>query len=179
MRFRKDNRGYSLVELIVVVAMIAVLVTGISLSISIIYNSNARAGAYNIRSEMADLKVYSMSKDASSARMKLYRSSYDGDVYAQLQHKEGGSWEDYRDPQKVATRKVTVTCVKKDGSLVVLDGGAANYICMAFDRGTGSMIDTVDDTVLVDKIIVEGGHKKYTLILYALTGKVEVINESV
>lgn len=55
----KDNKGYSLVEMIIVIAMIAILSTMAVISMSIVRSAKAREAAMNFDSEIAELSTKS------------------------------------------------------------------------------------------------------------------------
>ena len=58
----KDNRGLSLVELIVVMAIMAVMVGGSVLSISMLTGARARQAAKNMEAQLNDIKTGAMSR---------------------------------------------------------------------------------------------------------------------
>lgn len=82
--FRKMNKeklmseGFSLVELIIVMAIMAVLVGGTALGISFLYATDAKEVAYEINSGLTDLKSRNM---AGSSAVYLHINKYNGSYY--------------------------------------------------------------------------------------------------
>ena len=72
-RIKKDNRGYSLVELIIVVAIIAVVATTAVLSIGLIFSANAKTCANDIMSAISECKITTMSYGRGNVRLLIYR----------------------------------------------------------------------------------------------------------
>ena len=72
-KFHINNSGYSLVELIIVIAIMAVLIGTVFYSITMIFGANAKTCANNIQRAIADCKVTTMGK--KEAYMELYRDA--------------------------------------------------------------------------------------------------------
>ena len=58
----KNDRGYSLVELIVVISIMAIMVGLLSLGISVMFSKDAEAVAKAIDDELSEARMLSMSK---------------------------------------------------------------------------------------------------------------------
>ena len=158
-RRKRSDGGYSIVELIIVIAIIAVIVAAVSYSIVMIFSANAKACANNLQRAVNDCKVTAMGK--ADASLKIYEQ--DGKVYSRMTV-DGVAQE----PQKIGTNKVSVT-FEKDGSVYDLSTGGP--VTIAFDRSAGSF---AEDTTNADTIVIAGGHREYELKLIRLTGKTEL-----
>lgn len=165
---RFNNSGYSLIELVIVLAIIAVIMGGVFYSIILIFSANAKSTANDIQRAIGDCKVATMGK--SAAYMKLYRNA-DGDVFTQMWVKDSSGSYVPSDPQKVGPKKVTVAYQPKGGGRTELLAG--DSIEIWFDRATGGFKADGSGN-LYEIIFVEGGSKKYEITLTALTGKSEV-----
>lgn len=174
-----DNKGYSLVELIIVIAIIAVLTGTLIFSISMIFSANARTCANDIKSALAETKITSMGK--SEAFVEIYRDANNGCIYSrQFMKKEDGSWYG-KDPEKIGNARVYVAYCVDGGSETELAEGDAIYL--AYERSSGSFMSTStmqksDGTsaaiAYYSKIHVMGGNKDLQVSLIKLTGKVSV-----
>lgn len=156
-----DNSGYSLIELIIVMAIIAVLLTTVVFSITMVFSANAKACANDIQRAITDCKVTTMGK--AEAYMEIYRDT-DENIYSQMFVVENGSTE-AMDPEKLGPARVAVSYKKNDGSEEELTAGGAK-LKIAFDRASGSF--TADTCT---SIKVKGGTKHYEITLIRLTGK--------
>lgn len=165
---RKNNKGYSLVELIIVVAIMAILTGVCFFSVAMIFNAGAKTCANNIKEAIAENKVTAMGK--SEAMIKIYKDASDGCIYSQQWVKTGGVW-DGGEPEQIGNSRVYVAYVPEGGSETELTSGASIEIC--FDRGSGSFREN-DAGVVYSEILVQAGRRKYHLTLTKLTGKVSI-----
>lgn len=163
-----NNMGYSLMEMVIVIAIIAVIMSTVFFSIILVFSANARTTANDIQRAIGDCKVTTMGR--SEAYMKLYRNA-DGDVFTQMWVKDSTNTFVPAEPQKVGTKRVTMAYRPKSGSRTEFYAG--DSIEIWFDRASGGFIQDGSGN-LYDVIYVEGGSKKYEITLTELTGKSEV-----
>lgn len=164
---RKDNKGFSLVELIIVIALVAVLGAVITFTVSLIFSGNAKTCANDLRTAINDCKVNCMSR--VDAYMEVTRGD-DDCIYVQHFIKNAGdsSYTPYGDRQKIGRNRVTVEFGdSKGGTLTSLSTTAS--ITISFNRANGAFKDTVPKY-----IHVAGGSKDYDLELITLTGKLKL-----
>lgn len=167
-RYKNNNGGYSLIELVIVLAIIAIIMSTVFYSIILIFSANAKSCANNIQRAIGDCKVTTMGK--SAAYMKLYRNA-DGDVFTQMWIRDSSGTYVNSEPQKVGTRKVTLAYKPKGDTRKEFLAG--DSIEIWFDRSTGGF-EKDGCGNLYEIIYVEGGSKKYEIELTELTGKSEV-----
>lgn len=175
-RNRGDNKGYSLIELVIVLAIIAIIMSTVFYSIILIFSANAKSCANNIQRAIGDCKVTTMGK--ASAYMTLYRNA-EGNVYTQMHVKDGGGtypYPSYGEAQKVGTQKVTVK-YKPSSASAETELLAGDEIEIWFDRATGGFKEDKSGN-RYDWIRVEGGSKNYKIVLTEFTGKSEVVPDA-
>lgn len=168
---QKNNKGYSLVELIVVIAIIALLSGTAFLSISIIFGASAKTCANDIKEVLAENKVTAMGK--SEAKVEIYRDATDNCIYAEQRIKEGGVWKTEK-VEKIGNSRVYVSYKPDGGAETELKVGKENALQLCFDRSNGSFSTKSDDCILCEEIYIKGGSRSYVLTLIELTGKVEL-----
>lgn len=161
-----DNRGYSLIELVIVLAIIAVLMGTVFYSIILVFSANAKSCANNIQRSIGDCKVTTMGK--ADAYMVLYRD--DSGVYTQMHVTESDGTVTDEEPQKVGTNRVTVGYVQGGAETELTPG---TLIEIRFDRSNGGFKAGAGG--LYDEIYVRGGSKNYSITMIAPTGKSEVV----
>lgn len=179
-KLSKNNKGYSLVELIIVVAIITILGGTVMFSISLIFSADAKGCAHSLTSALADTKVNAMGRDG--AYMELTRDS-NGDIWV-TQWVKKSSWMESGNPQKIGTRRITVyyfaegTEVGDFDSTTGTELASGTTIYFSFDRSTGAFIESFklkDGTEVgssfYDGFEVIGGSKDYLIDLNKLTGK--------
>ena len=170
-----NNTGFSLIELIIVIAIIGVLSASVVLSVSLVGNAHAKTCCNDLQSAIADCKVTTLGK--SRAWLSVYQGD-NGYVYSQLhvyQLGMGDGKEDATDipeePQRLGGKRVTVSYTDETGAEMPLPVGAENGIRIEFDRSSGSFKEAPQT------IIISGGNRKYTLEFIELTGKLICNNE--
>lgn len=167
----KNNSGYSMVELIIVVAIIALLVGAVFYSFILVYSANAKSCAHSIQRAIADCKVTTMGK--ADAYMELWKDT-DGKVYTKtyVYDTASASYES-SERQKVGNNRVYVAYVKEgetvDAATELTEG---TTLTIRFDRASGSFNqDTYKDCA---QILVIGGNRRYVIDMIKLTGKSSV-----
>ena len=162
------NGGYSIVELIIVIAIIAVIVAAATYSVKMIFSSNAKACANDLQRAISDCKVTTMGKAGTETFLEIIGE--DDGIYSQMTI--DGTAEE---KQKIGSNRVTVICKKgavSDDTAGNVDITAGGSVKIAYDRSTGSF--TKETTDKFDTIVIKGGSKEYELKLIGLTGKTEL-----
>ena len=176
-KLTNNNRGFSLVELVIVIAIIAVVGLGATLSIILIFSANAKTCANDILGAIAECKIETMSKGQGNVKLLLYRDGAGGTVYSELQIRDNASaaWETKGgEREKIGASKCTVT---SGGAEIPTDQSGAWVIC--YNRSTGAFVEAGDgaageattQSLLDQGIEVQGGSKHYRIKLERLTGK--------
>lgn len=168
---KKNNAGYSLIELVIVIAIIALIISTVFYSVVMVFGANAKSCANNIQRAIGDCKVTTMGK--SAAYMELYRDT-DQNVYTKMYIWDSSS-ADYKEaePQKVGTGRVYVGYVPDGGTETELLAGG-DKIQIRFDRASGGFAEDAVSGDIYTMIRVQAGSKNYEITLTKLTGKSEV-----
>lgn len=172
---KQNNNGYSLVEVIIVIAIMAILTGGVFFSINMVFVANAKTCANDIKNAISQCKVNTMGK--SDATLEIYRDSSNQCIYARQWIKESYGWQ-AKEPEKISNAKVYVTYTTDGINFTELDGTKSIYI--GFDRSGGSFKEgTNPNSGMTDPIysgfFVGGGRRRYDIELIKLTGKVSVV----
>jgi Tfp pilus assembly protein FimT len=169
-----NDKGVSLVELIIIIAIMAVLSTGLISMIGILNGRAARECAQDTLSALSKVRVLTLSKSAGAPPSG---KASDADVYLEIIPDSDG--------------RILIKQAKKneDGVVVVFDQisvGAANVdiiaeinkkevnltgtdIKIAYDRATGAFLKYSDEGYMT-KLTFEQG-KSYTIYMTPATGK--------
>ena len=167
-RLEKDNKGYSLVELIIVVAIIAVIGLGATWSIILVFSANAKTCSNDIVNAISECKIMTMTKGYGNVRLIIYRDGEGGTIYSELQTRETSSsaWVTGNDGrEKIGASRCSVGTA--DGADDIPTGEATAWE-FYFDRSSGKLMDETT----VNEIHVLGGRKNYLIKIETLTGKV-------
>lgn len=150
---RGKDKGFSLVELVVVIAIMAVATTVGGYALSTISLANAKNCATEIKSKLEKTRMESTTDiEGDAPVVELY--SEDGSVYLKV-----GTME----PEEIGNSRVTVVC---DGEELSTKTERVEF---SFDKSSGAFDDLGCKT-----IVVSGGSREYTLTLYEKTGKIKM-----
>lgn len=147
------EQGFSLVELIIVIAILAILTGGVGYGLSSLEAADAKKCAYNIKSGIGRAKSETMSK-TKPTNLFLYR--YDGDYY--LKYSQADSVTLDNKGEDIGGSRTTIEF--DDGSS--LSDGNVRKISLA--RKDGSFTEG-------PITITVSGNSTYTLKLIHSTGK--------
>ena len=164
----KNNKGYSLVELIIVIAIISVIGLGATFSIILIFSANSRTCANDIVGAISECKIMTMTKGQGNVRVIMYRDGEGGAIYSELQTRETptSAWETGRDgKEKIGANRCSVGTAETSDDIPTSRDTAWEFY---FDRSTGKLMDETT----VNTIHVLGGRKHYLIQIERLTGKV-------
>ncbi len=128
-----DNRGISLVELIVVISIMVIMTGLVSLSVSVMFTRDASYVATRIDDALAEARMYSMSKSGSFS----YVLDISDPMSSTVTIKDSGSFEKIVNLNK----RVNITFA----GTVIGDGGAEEAVSLAdgesavieFDKSKG------------------------------------------
>jgi hypothetical protein len=168
-----NDKGVSLVELIIIIAIMAVLSTGLISMIGILNGRAARECAQDTLSALSKVRVLTLSKSTGAPESGL---SADADVYLEIKPDGGGrilimqvnknkEGETIVDQISVGAANVDIIAVV-GGNEVNLTG---TDIKIAYDRATGAFLKYSDEDYMT-KLTFEQG-KSYTIYMTPATGK--------
>lgn len=160
----RNNKGFSLVELIVVIAIMAVMVGASVITVGMIGGFKAKECAQSIETTLNKARVDTMGK--FSVYLKFYQGA-DGAFYVDT-YTNGA----FGSTERVGKKGVTVSYADENdlSNLRALD---STGFYVQFDRSSGALRSPeVGATARVEKIVVTQGSKTITITIYPETGKV-------
>ncbi len=172
---QRNDKGFSLVELIVVIAILA-LMTGLFLLSSGIINVRAgRQCTKQVKHEIEQVRIDTMGKN--EVTLRLYLDDI-GRVWSEktiVAPKPGASGTvSYNEIKQIGSKRVTVQVVPAGGSAVDLDEQGVYF---KFNRSTGAFTSVTGGQIggdyIIDEIFIEGGGQVEKLKLKKITGRVE------
>lgn len=171
----KNNKGFSLVELIVVVAIMAIMGGFIFFSFGLITGQDARKCANNISTVLDKEKNYALTKSAEA------------DCYVEITLESDGYYAEYfapqkalglamisTDKQKIGKKTVLVSCYVNDGSGGYTSKGTmatGSKLKIVYDRVSGEFKEvSLNGSSGIEMIQIDKG-RTYKIELFTATGK--------
>lgn len=162
------NRGFSLIELIAVVAIMGVALAVGGYSINAISLSRAKNCAQEINYALERTRTQSYSSDGiayGTATLQLYKKG--NDIYLKKSY-EGTE-------KKIGNGAVTVTYTMKNDAAEKTLG--EQPMIFSFNKSSGAFKNTyvgTEDGGICTSIKVSGGGKTYTITCYEKTGRTTI-----
>ena len=194
---KNDNKGFSLVELVIVIAIMTIVLGMLAANLNFIGNSQAKSLANSIKTAVGRARIETMGK--YDTYLYIYKSSVDNKYYKEV-WKRSDQGELKRDNRELLGKnKPTVKYhifAEPDTTEYELDG--TRGLLIKFDRTNGKEVpekmrpDSVtykDEegnnittgitgketySVLCDKIKVSFGTKEYEITIVPATGKIHL-----
>lgn len=165
---RKDNKGFSLVELIVVITIIVVLTGIISMGVGLAVSKPADECAAKLKASLQSMRVTTMGK--FDAHMEIYKKNDQIYVKEIKVDTEGGTPSS---KESIVSAKGVQLYFEKgnSGTYEELKEGDAP-ILIYYDRSSGAFSNSVSGYYCTRLKAVKG-NRTAVLRLYSLTGKVE------
>lgn len=177
---KDDNRGFSLIEIIIVLSILGVLIGFFITGLGYIFGTEARSCANEIKVAIGSTRITTMGKEETVLR--IYKDSSGGAYFKQLWVDDTIAPEPYGDtPEQIGRSYLEVVYWLKgeDESLPGHTLGGTAELLIGFDRASGAeaavtmKINGADATSeVVNKIEITGGGRTYTVSISPATGKV-------
>lgn len=158
-----ENKGFSLIELIVVLAIISILTGTAVFGIQSLANRQVIRCIDNIESYLGKTKVSALAKNNKS--------------YIEIYHTDEGCFVDsyvsdeLENTEKIGNSDLEVSYYKSGGVKTVLTGSERLKISFKRDSGALTPLEGEAGTVYCEKIEVAKGTIKRAVILIEATGK--------
>lgn len=170
---RKTDKGFTLIEIVVVVAIMGILTGVIIASINPIQATAAKKAAVNTRDALLTGKQYCMTRGNNGTYMVLTRGDdLTADFYVNNK---------LADTRTISTRKVSVTFnngtsnLTGDKLFVSFDKGSGAPEIFSTANSYGSVVKSGDSNARV--ITIVAGGSTYEVSISGLTGRVDMVRK--
>lgn len=176
---KSNNKGLSLIELLIVVAIMTIIGGTVFLSTSVATNRHVTSCANKISTAFEQTRNLTLGKQ--SGKIKFWVGS-DGQVYAQM-YVDGTT---YGDQVAIGHSGITVTFVyvnPLNAGIVYHQDLTTTGMEISFSRSTGGITSQMFDGSAIDPsakklkaIVVTNGNRSITIEVDSYTGRVNIIN---
>lgn len=188
---KEKNKGYTLVELVVVVSIMAILLTIIVPNVSIIWSFRAKRAANSIAAALDKTKVEAMNRLVGEMKLEKRSDGYYITYYLDRGKRAADISEEDAEQIGPARLRISYTTDSEDGVVHELQEGES--LILTYDRDTGAFRPIQSDVVTQSQvneyleknqdiafpdtgyyctsIIVSGGARSRVITLIKDTGK--------
>ena len=184
---KSNNQGFSLVEMIIVIAIMAIVVTTAGLSISVVSGRKVKKCADEIATTIERARVLALGKDQGQVEFILSQDTSTGEYHVKIYQGSNASDDPVSD-RIVGKTPIEIQVSFSDGSVYKLEdisGSMPHAIHAAREKGLrlvfnrasgafekGTNVAGSDTKTYCDKIVVTGNGRTIEITTVGPTGKI-------
>lgn len=176
---KKNNKGFSLIELVVTLAVMAIITVVSIMILSWIHSSKVKSASSTVNSTISELRSLTLSKsDEWKMTVEKESSNYKVTIYKGVIGGGGTSWSEYTTYH--VSKSVKIYCLDPSNNKIYIGnnygGGSNAEIEIRFKKSDGSFNvmsckKTVSDSFNIDQIYFEYGNYSRIINMVEITGK--------
>lgn len=172
-----NNRGASVIELLIIMAIIAVLLSGSIIAFSLLNSSNVKQAARTTKDYLEKTRTSTMSVVADEWYFTFTKSGSDYKAIVYKTYTKDGAVVEEKIEEKLLGTRISAAFIS-DGTEITV--GEGDVLKIVFDRSSGEVGKVLfnEATYAPHENIVSikftSGSNKSTVNLYFVSGKVEI-----
>lgn len=171
---RKNNKGMSYVELLLVLAIMAILIGVVSISVGLIARTNVNRGAEQVASTFNQARSTSMARGNTNGRMEITCSN--GRYYYYVGNTGAADKEEQKVEFLASPGIVTYGATSDSGAQTQIT--ATNPLVITFNQSSGAVSSCTNgegNVVSANFITLTNGDDSAVIRIYTATGKCELL----
>lgn len=133
----KNNKGFSLIELIIVIAILSIVTSTAVVSVGYLYSSNVKSTLKKMNSALLKTQSYTTTKSIESRDIAL-KITKDSTGCVLHYVDASGADIDGMEPEKIGNSRIYVALEYDNGTIQTVDTSTPGYVY--FDRATGGLL---------------------------------------
>jgi len=143
---RERRKGFSLVEMLIVIALLGILTGGIALSIGLLRDTDTKGAAYDINSALTDLKSRTT---GGKSQPYLYLYFLNQTCYVDIDYVEPADYTPTTDAKVIGDDELLIS---HGSGKVALGHAADDFLCIAYQKKDGAFLQDADGNCQKDGI---------------------------
>lgn len=168
---RTNNRGFSYVEFILVIAIMAIMVGIAALSMGLVNRANVNRGIEKVGSSLNQARNSAMAKGYVRGTFEITRV---GDTYYYFVGDANSTEKDNLKDTLISSPATVGYYVVIDGTETLIPITATNPLVIQYNQSTGAFRPMADGNYCTG-IVLTNGDKEAVIRLYPETGKSELV----
>ncbi len=171
MKIKHNNKGFSLIELIIVIAILSIVTSTVVVGVGYLYSTNVKSSLKKLNSALMKTQSYTTTKSIQSRdiALKITKDST-GCVLHYVDMTNSDAEIAGMDAEKIGNSKIYVALEYSDGTTQTVDSSNPGYVC--FDRATGGLLPESGSGAYLKKIYVSNASNPVGSGMYITISKV-------
>ena len=166
---RKNNKGFSYVEVLLVIAIMAILITMISITMGLLSSTNVNRGAEKLSSSLDRARNVAMAKGTSRGTIEI---TSDGDkCYCFVGSSSSSNKLEER--EQLSASPVVIGYFET-GNSDMITVSPTTPLVIKYDQSTGTFL-ALSNGNYCERIVFTNGDATAEIVLYPATGKSELV----
>ncbi len=176
MKRNRNNKGFSYVEMIVVLGIMSIMTAFIALTLGTVNRNNVRRASESIQSKMNEARVSAMSKGTQRGYLMIAR--YNNNIYTYVGQGIDPTTGDLYTAEAISKRgeklcspKLNITVAGQE-----MNGDVGNVVYLQFKQSTGGL-NNCSGTISGNQVTVKVANDKDTMVssfkIFTQSGKIK------
>lgn len=151
----KNNKGFSLIELIIVIAILSILTSVSIVGLGYLYSTNIKSSIKKIDSALQQAQSYTVSKSTGNRDVSMTLQQDGENYYVEVKQTPYGASPVTISREEIGKKNLKVKFIDSNGAEYMVN--SSNPLVVHFDRSTGGLLNLEGSTYKLSKIVITTG----------------------